>query len=307
MGGTDRVDATAFLGLHDFLELSYPKAHTALEREVIGDYSLLYTWPGADPSLNPILLNAHLDVTPVEPATEDDWTYPPFAGTVADGFVWGRGVMDIKVSLMGIMEAVEYLVGNGFTPERTIYLAFGHDEEVGGLKGAGRITELLEWRGVRLDFSLDEGMVIAHDIVPGVAKPVALIGVTEKGYLTLELTANGDGGHSSRPPKGTTISALARAIFRLEANQMPATMSAPVPEMFDHLAPEMPFDWQVALANRWLLEPLILSRLADKPSTNAGRPHDHGADDHRGRYQGKRNPDRGNRSDKHPHSAGRHH
>lgn len=267
--GDTPVVAGEFHRLHEHLVGSYPRMHETLKREFVSEFSLLYTWQGNDPSLKPILLNAHMDVVPVEPGTEGDWTHPPYAGAIADGFIWGRGVMDMKASLMGILEAVEYLLGRGFMPERTIYLAFGHDEEIGGTNGAAKITELLGRRGVRLEFSLDEGLVIAHDIVPGLAKPVALIGLAEKGYLTLELTVHGEGCHSSRPPKDTAIVTLARAIDRLDANQMPAALHAPASDMFDHLAAELSFVGRLAVANRWLFEPLILSRLGAKPATDA--------------------------------------
>ncbi len=259
----------AFHGLRDFLARSFPRVHKTLKREIINDYSLLYTWEGNDPKLKPILLAAHLDVVPVEPGTEGKWTHPPFSGAIADGFVWGRGTMDMKVSLMGILEAVEYLLARDFTPERTVYLAFGHDEEAGGAGGAAKIAELLAKRGVRLDFTLDEGLVVTHGIVPGVAKPAALIGLAEKGKVTLELTARGEGGHSSMPPVSTVAGKLGRALYRLETNQMPARLDSPAADMFTYLAPDMPFAWRVILANRWLSEPWLISRLEGALATNA--------------------------------------
>ena len=174
------VSKSALLGLRQFLADNYPNVHGILKREIVNEYSLLYTWQGNEPDLKPILLAAHMDVVPVEPGTEADWIHPPFASIVADGFIWGRGTMDMKASLMGIMEAAEYLLGRGFTPQRTIYLAFGHDEEIGGSNGAAKIAALLSERGVRLEFTLDEGLVITHGIVPGVTRPAALIGVAEK-------------------------------------------------------------------------------------------------------------------------------
>ncbi len=259
----------ALRGLRNFVSQSFPRVHTALKRETINGYSLLYTWDGSDPELKPILLAAHMDVVPVEPGTEKDWTHPPFAGVVADGFVWGRGTMDMKVSLIGILEAVEYLLGQDFVPKRTIYLAFGHDEELGGPNGATKIAELLEKRGVHLYFTLDEGLVITHGIIPGVAKPAALIGLAEKGFVTLELIARGRGGHSSMPPTTTAVGRLGRAIQRLETNQMPAALRRPAADMFEHLAPEMPIMMRAILANRWLFEPLLISRLEEKAATNA--------------------------------------
>ena len=182
------VEEKAFRDFHDFLVRRFPKIHASLKREPVSDFSLLYTWQGSDPSLKPVLLNAHMDVVPVEPGTEADWTHPPFSGAIADGFIWGRGTMDMKASLTGILEAVEHLITQGFVPARTVYLTFSHDEEVGGSNGTAKIAELLEERGVRLDYTLDEGLVITHGIVPGVDKPAALVGLAEKGAVVLERT-----------------------------------------------------------------------------------------------------------------------
>jgi carboxypeptidase PM20D1 len=210
-----------------------------------------------------------MDVVPVEPGTEADWTHPPFSGAIADGFIWGRGTMDMKASLTGILEAVEHLITQGFVPARTVYLTFSHDEEVGGSNGTAKIAELLEERGVRLDYTLDEGLVITHGIVPGVDKPAALVGLAEKGAVVLELSTRGEGGHSSRPLVSTAVGKLARAIHRLETNQMPARLDSPVADMFTYLAPEMPFAWRVALANRWLSDPWLIPRLEKTAATNA--------------------------------------
>ncbi|HJN60952.1 MAG TPA: M20/M25/M40 family metallo-hydrolase [Alphaproteobacteria bacterium] len=170
-------------------------------------------WQGRDAARQPILLLAHMDVVPVEPSSAGAWQHPPFSGAIADGFVWGRGTLDDKVSVLATLEAIELLLADGFTPERTIYLAFGHDEEIDGRHGAAAIAAVLAERGVRLGFTLDEGGIIAHDIVPGVAPPVALIGVAEKGYLSLKLSVEAeDCGHSSMPP-GPPSSAVSPAPF----------------------------------------------------------------------------------------------
>ena len=269
--GRGKPEASEALnGLRAFLSESFPTVHKVLKREIIGDYSLLYTWEGANTNLNPLLFSAHMDVVPVEPGTEKDWTYPPFSGAVEGDFIWGRGAMDMKAALTGILEAVEYLLTKDFQPQRTILLAFGHDEEVGGMKGAARITELLRERSVRLELSLDEGMPIADGILPEVEKSVALIGVAEKGYLTLELTATGPGGHSSMPPPaGTAVGRLGRAIGRIETNRMPAAMKSPAVDMLEYLAPDMPVHLRAIIANRWLFETLLLDRLGRQPATNA--------------------------------------
>ncbi len=262
-------DEAAFRALHEFVEGNYPRVHESLERETVADISLLYTWQGSDPSLKPILLSAHMDVVPVEPGTEGDWTYPPFAGTLADGFVWGRGTLDMKVSMMGILEAVEYLLAQNVRPKRTIYLAFGHDEEIGGNGGAAKIADILRSRDMKLAFTLDEGLVITEGILPGVSKPVAIIGIAEKGLVTLKLSAHGPGGHGSMPPSITAVGRLARALARVEDNPMEADLRSPVIDMFDAVVPDMPLSMRMVFGNRWLLEPFVVSQLSNAPATNA--------------------------------------
>ena len=268
-GPVSPVEEEAFKNLHRFFARSYPKVHSTLKRETVSGSSLLYTWEGADPNLKPILLMAHMDVVPVAAGTEGDWTHPPFSGEIADGFIWGRGAMDDKVGVMSILEAVEILIAEGFRPSRTVYLAFGHDEEVGGFKGAAKIAALLRARGVELEFTLDEGFAITEGILPGVVAPVAMIGVAEKGYLSLELTVESPGGHSSMPPKHTAVGALSTAIHRLERNPFPAGIKGATRQLFEFVGPEMPFSKKMVFANLWLFGRLAERRLAASPSTNA--------------------------------------
>jgi len=264
----EEFQQASFDALHGWLASAYPRVHATLARERVGRASLLYHWPGRDGSLAPILLAAHLDVVPApEPET---WTHPPFAGVIADGYVWGRGALDDKAGVIGTLEALEALVADGFTPERGLWVAFGHDEEVGGEAGAGAITERLAERGVRVWFSLDEGMAIAESGTTAFTKaPLALIGVAEKGYLTLRLTARGAGGHSSVPPPSTAIGRLSRAIVRLEERPLEARTQGVVSEMLRALAPHTNGFRRLVLAWPGLFAPLIESQLASEPSTNA--------------------------------------
>ena len=209
-----------FRDFHAFLAKSFPRVHAQLTREVVNDYSLLYTWKGKDDRLKPILLMAHIDVVPVDPDSEKLWTHAPFSGKVADGYVWGRGTMDDKVSVLGILEAVEKLLADGFQPQCTVYLAFGHDEEIGGQQGAAKIAALLSQRNVQPEFVLDEGSAITDGIIPGVAAPVAMIGIGEKGDLSLQLTVTSPGGHSSLPPSESAIGILSRAIDKVETHAL---------------------------------------------------------------------------------------
>lgn len=259
----------AFLSLHQYLAKTFPETHRTLHREVINDYSLLYTWVGTEPALPPVLLLGHLDVVPVEPGTEKDWTYPPFAGTIADGFIWGRGAMDDKVAVLGPLEAAEHLLRQRFTPRRTVLLAFGHDEEVGGQSGAKSIVARLAQTGVRPVFILDEGMAILDGIVPGIDRPIASIGLAEKGYLSVELMSESTGGHASMPPTHTSVGMLASAIHALDAHPMSAHTDGPVGALFQFLGPEMSTAHRVALANLWLFDPIIKLLLDGSPPTRA--------------------------------------
>lgn len=256
-----------FERFHEFLNDAFPRIAKQLDREIVAGHSLLYRWKGQDSVLKPILLMAHMDVVPA--ADEHGWRYPPFSGTVADGFVWGRGAIDNKASMMALFESVEHLLSDGFLPKRTVYLAFGHDEEVGGHYGAAKIAELLRARGVELEFLLDEGMNILNGIVPGISSPVALIGIAEKGYLSLRLTVETPGGHSSIPPTHTAIGIVSRALQRLETEPFPSRLSGASRQMFEFLGPEMPWPNKVALANLWLFDPFVRKQLATSPLTNA--------------------------------------
>ena len=258
-----------FERFHAFLAKSFPRLHQQLTKETVNGHSLLYTWNGKDARLKPLLLMGHMDVVPVDAPTERQWTHPPFAGQIAEGYIWGRGTMDDKVSVLGILEAVEYILSAGFQPQRTLYLAFGHDEEIGGHNGAGKIAELLRSRGVELEYLLDEGMNIVDGIISGIAAPAALIGIAEKGYLSLELSVETVGGHSSIPPADTAIGIISRALQKLEAAPFPARLSGPTRRMLDFLGPEMAWAKRLPLANLWLFDPLVRKQLAASPLTNA--------------------------------------
>ncbi|MBK8254435.1 MAG: M20 family peptidase [Polyangiaceae bacterium] len=264
-----QIDGGAFAGLHKALEEMFPKVHQTLTREIVNERSLLYTWKGKDASKQPIILMAHMDVVPVEPGTEAEWEKPPFSGAIEGGFVWGRGSIDFKNGVIGQLEAVEALLAAGYTPSRTVYLAYGHDEEIGGQKGARAIVELLASRNVRASFVMDEGMVITQGILKGIDRPVALIGLAEKGYVSLELIAETQGGHSSMPPRPTTAGVLAAAILRLENSPMPARIEGPAKLLFETLAPEMPFGNRLILSNLWLLSPIAKRVLSGSPATDA--------------------------------------
>jgi carboxypeptidase PM20D1 len=264
----EHEDWQAFKGLKQELAGMYPRLHRTLAVETVNRHSLLYTWQGSDLELKPILFAAHMDVVPVEPGTEAAWVHPPFSGEVADGYIWGRGALDDKSSIVGLMEAIEALLKQGFHPERTIYLALGHDEEITGLNGAREIARLLRERGVELEAVLDEGGFLIGGLLPGVSRPSALIGIAEKAYLSLELRVQCSGGHSSAPQAPTAIGRLSRAIHRLESHPMPAHLEYLAWQM-DSIASELPFSMRLLMGNRWLFGGLIARRVAGQPAINA--------------------------------------
>jgi carboxypeptidase PM20D1 len=242
-----------FIELIGLLPALYPEAHRALARTIVGDYSLLYRWQGVAHD-EPLVLMAHYDVVPADP---DGWTRGPFSGDIHDGRVWGRGTLDTKCTMVCAFEAVEALVMQGFVPAHDVYLAFGHNEEVGG-DGATGIVSHLKALGIRPALVLDEGGAVVSGIFPGIARPMAMLGVAEKGVTDIELSVTSQGGHASTPPRRGAAWRLARAIMRLEAR--PFAMRFPVATrvMFSRLAPHASFGLRLVLANLWLFEPLLL-------------------------------------------------
>jgi carboxypeptidase PM20D1 len=262
-------DGAAFERLHALLETSFPKVHAAASRDIVGGYSLVYRIEGHDTGLLPVLFMGHMDVVPVDPATASDWAHGPFSGDIADGVIWGRGAMDDKLTVMALLEAMEMLLARGERPARTVYFAFGHDEEVGGKDGAAAIAARFARDGLRFEFVLDEGGAVTNGMVPGIDAPVAIIGIAEKGYVNLRLTVDAPGGHSSQPPEHTAAGILAEAIVNVEAHPFAPDLGA-MDANLDYLAHFMPLGARVALANRWLFGPLIKRQVLANPSTAAG-------------------------------------
>lgn len=263
------ANAAEFDKLHAHLQASFPRLHAALKRENVNGKALLYTWPGSDANAAPIMWMAHQDVVPIAPGTEKDWQQQPWSGVVHDGFIWGRGAWDDKGNLYAQMEAIEMLLAAGFQPKRTLYLAYGADEEIGGKRGAAAIAELLKSRKVKLDYVLDEGLMIVQGMVPGLEPAAAMIGVAEKGYASYKLELEVPPGHSSMPPQQTAIGMMSRALSALEANPLPVRMAGLPQHSFETLAPEMVGFNRVALSNFWLFGPMLERMLAKSPSTNA--------------------------------------
>lgn len=258
-------DEKAFRDWQAFLEKTYPLAHKAMKRETLGDprkYSLLYTWEGTNPALDPIILMAHQDVVPLVPGTEKQWEHDAFSGDIADGYIWGRGTLDDKVMIQAIFEAIEMHVREGFKPSRTYYLVMGQDEEVGGAEGVKNIVAALKSRGVKsVALVLDEGLPLAPGLFPGISAPTAPIGTAEKGYVSLELKVAGPGGHSAMPPRNSNIGILAQAITKLEANPFPYRITQAVRDQYRFMGPELPEKYHALLAE------VALGKDSKKPAT----------------------------------------
>lgn len=257
--GLKQVDYAAFRGLHEFLQKAFPLVHSQLEKKVINQYGLVYIWKGSDPSLKPAMLIGHQDVVP---AHEENWKYPPFSGAIEEGYIWGRGTLDDKSCLLGILEALEHLLREGYRPSRSIYLVSGFDEEVGGSEGAGKIADYFREEGIRFEYVLDEGMLVTIGATPGYADWTALIGLAEKGYVSLELSTEQKGGHASSPPPQTTVGILSAAIVKLQDNPFPMRFTTPMKSMFATLGPELKMPNKLIFANLWLFGPLIMKRMA---------------------------------------------
>lgn len=263
---TAKPDSIEFTGLHNHLAAAFPLIRAQLERKVIG-YSLLYKWQGSDDALKPVLLMSHLDVVPVDDGTLADWEAPPFSGEIKNGNIYGRGTMDDKVSVLAILEAVEASLKAGLKPKRTLYLAFGHDEEIGGDVGAASLSKYLQDQGVKLECVIDEGGYVAEGMIPGLDKPMAVINVAEKGYVSFELTVTTKGGHSSMPPKDNTIGSLATAITKLESNQFSYKSIPLIDKQIEVVGPHLPFVQKMAFANAWLFGSKILEGLNTRTTT----------------------------------------
>ena len=233
-----RTDYTEFDKLHAHIKASYPNIMRVGTFERIGHHAVLITIPGSDASLRPCLYMSHQDVVPVVEGTEQDWTHPAFSGDIADGYIWGRGTLDIKEQVFGVLEAAEYLLARGKSFARTAYLAFGDDEETINL-GALAIAEHLKAQGVTLEFVLDEG---GCKIEPGTAfgapeTSIVSVQLMEKGYADLELSVHSIGGHSSRPYGGTSLGRLSGAIADITRAPFAVRLNSAMTGAFETLAP----------------------------------------------------------------------
>lgn len=260
-------DSTQFQKFNDFLLNTYPNLFASTEHQTFNEYSHLFEWEGSDPSLKPIIIMGHHDVVPI--ASPAIWRVHPFTEGIKQDSIYGRGCIDDKGAVISILESVEQLMSEGFQPKRTIYLAFGHDEEVSGHRGAEVISNHLEKKGIEAEFVLDEGGAVTQGLVPGVVEATAVIGIAEKGYVSYELSTNMMGGHSSQPAKETSIDVLAGAISALKRNPLPAKITPVLESFMEAAGPHMDFMGKLAFSNRSVFNSILLTEYEKTKQGNA--------------------------------------
>lgn len=289
------TDFAPFDQFKQFLQNSYPTVYQAMDTTTINKYGLVFHWKGKDASKKPILFLSHYDVVPINnydfanpmpypkplfdltgkeeqmTAYQNAWSYPPFSGAVTNGRIYGRGTLDMKSMLIGILEAAEQLIAKGYQPEQDIYFAFGHDEEVSGRQGALKIAAYFKEQNLSFDAVYDEGGFITTpgSVLSTIDKSIALVGVAEKGFLTLEITVNGTGGHSSMPPEKGSLVLASEIIQKLNTNQMDAIITEPIEGFLQNIGLAMGYPSRVAISNQWVLGSTLLHTLESNPASNA--------------------------------------
>ncbi len=262
----DRFDYEEFSGFLDFLEKSFPLSFEKMEHQRIDGYNLTMRLRGSDASKKPYLFIAHYDVVPAK--EEEGWPHAPFSGYVDEGKIWGRGAVDDKASLIALLEAMEKLLDRGFKPKRDIYFAFGYDEEVGGARGAARLAEYYKEEGIKFEIVLDEGGAVSPGEVLGIKEDVAVLGLAEKGSSALKFTFYGDEGHSSTPPRSTSIGKMASFIKDVENSPRPARLIPTVEAMLKNMS-----KYKSGIESHILADPsryfFILKRIMEKDKQTA--------------------------------------
>lgn len=267
----DKIDGewSEFDKFIKMLNKKYPNVFTSVEIEIVEEHNLLMRWKGSNPKLKPALLAAHMDVVPVEKGTEKDWNHPAFDGLIDEEYIWGRGAMDDKHSLIGILEAVDDMIAKGYVPRRDIIMAFGCDEEKMHTNGADAMAKILKERDTKLYCVIDEGGVVAVDSIDGLDRPAALIGICEKGYADVKIRIKSEGGHSSTPGNHTSIGLLSTVFHNLEKKQFKQKITTPVRDMLAAIAPYMGFGMRLISANLWLFAPILKKQMSGIKSMDA--------------------------------------
>jgi carboxypeptidase PM20D1 len=268
-GDTLPIDTAEFIKFRTFMETTYPLMHQKLEKRSFNLFSYVFTWKGKDTTLAPYVLMAHTDVVPVEAIAESKWSYPSFSGAIDKDTIWGRGAVDDKGSAIAIMEAVELSLQENIQPNRTIYLCFGHDEEISGKRGAAVFSKWFDSSNIKPALVLDEGGMVDTEKFKATGKPVAVVGTGEKGYTNIDLTVEIPGGHSSTPMKETAIDILNKAIVKVRAKQMPALIPPPVQDLLNRTGAGQSFFTKMVMANMWLFKGSVIKQMEASNQTNA--------------------------------------
>lgn len=268
-GDTLAIDTAEFIKFRTFLENSYPNVHSKLERKIFNQFSYVYKWTGKDTTARPYVLMGHMDVVPVEAVAESKWSVPSFSGAIKNDTIWGRGAVDDKVAVIAILESVEQLLKQNFTPNRTIYLCFGHDEEISGKRGAKVMSAWLKEQGIKPALVLDEGGQIDTKHFQQLKRPFAVIGTSEKGYANFDLSVEIPGGHSSMPANETAIDVLNKAIANIRAHSMEPAITPTMQELLNRTKTAESFSKRMVLSNLWLFQGLMIGQLEKTKETNA--------------------------------------
>lgn len=263
----DRVDLAPFAAFQDWVIATYPLTATQFHVRRVGPWSLCFYGAGTDRTLAPLILLAHYDVVP--PGRLDAWIHDPFSGDLVDGQLWGRGTLDVKISLVSILEAVESALESGWRPTRDLWLCFGGDEEVGGSRGAGELGRYLEAQGVKNAWLVDEGGVIAQGALSWLKAPVALVGVAEKGFVNVKISVEGRAGHASMPPRHTAAGVLAQALVEAERHPFPARLTQTLEGFLKGASAYAPAALRPLLAAPRFWWPLLRLVLGANPKTAA--------------------------------------
>lgn len=261
-----QVDMEEHRKIERFFKDNFPKVFKTLNMEKLNDFAYIFRWQGKNKGTKPVLFMAHFDVVPAQDA---GWHKPPFSGEVSEGYIWGRGTLDTKSSLLGILEAAEKLLENDYTPENTIYFAFGGDEEIMGLRGAVNMVKYFQQQNISFEWILDEGSIIIKNMLTLTARPLALIGIAEKGFANVKLTARASAGHASMPPDHTAAGLIARAIYRLEKKPFPVHLTKTVKGFLKSLIPHVSFPLALVFSNLWLFAPVVKLIFAKSPTPAA--------------------------------------